>query len=85
METFLGYLVLGLVTLIGLFTAIQKFIEPINALNVSVQKLNDHIETLTKDNERQGKTLDDHEKQINDLHDRVGIVETKIDMYHKNT
>ena len=83
MEEFLGYLVLGLATLIALFAAAQKFLEPINALNLAVQELRDYISSLKDDDARQNAELKDHGKQISELSDRVGKVETKIEMYHK--
>lgn len=83
MEEFLGYLVLGLATLIGLFTAAQKFLEPIDALNLAVQELRDYIGSLKEDDERQNQDIKEHSKEIDKLKDRVGKVETKIDMYHK--
>jgi CHASE3 domain sensor protein len=84
METILGYIVLGLAALLGLFITFQKlFTEPVNALNITMQQLIGKIDALTKDDERQNETLSEHGKQINDLHDRVGKVETKMEMYHK--
>ena len=83
MEEFLGYLVLGLATLIGLFWTAQKFLEPINALNLAVQELRDYIGSLKEDDERQNADIKEHTKEIDKLKDRVGKVETKIDMYHK--
>lgn len=83
MEEFLGYLVLGLSTLIGLFFAAQKFLEPINALNLAVQELRDYIGSLKEDDERQNADIKEHGEQINQLKERVGKVETKMDLYHK--
>ena len=84
MEEFLGYLVLGLAALVGLLVSIQKlFTDPVNALNISMQQLSGRLDALAKDDERQNEMLAKHGEQINDLHDRVGIVETLIDMYHK--
>lgn len=83
MEEFLGYLVLGLSTLIGLFAAAQKFLEPINALNLAVQELRDYIGSLKEDDERQNADIKEHGEQIRKLQNDVGRIETKIDMYHK--
>lgn len=80
---FLGYLVVAIVTLGGFVAVIMKFVQPINDLRVVIQKLNDSIDNITKNNERQSKRLDKHDEQIDKLDHRVGTIETKIDMYHK--
>lgn len=80
---FLGYLVIAIVTLGGFVAVIMKFVQPINDLRVVIQKLNDSIDAITKNNERQTKRLDKHDDQIDKLDHRVGTIETKIDMYHK--
>lgn len=81
---FLGYLVIAIVTLGGFVAVIMKFVQPINDLRVVIQKLNDSIDAITKNNERQIKRLDKHDEQIDKLDHRVGTIETKIDLYHKN-
>lgn len=81
---FLGYLVVAIVTLGGFVAVIMKFVQPINDLRVVIQKLNDSIDNITKNNERQSKRLDKHDEQIDKLDHRVGTIETKIDLYHKN-
>lgn len=81
---FLGYLVVAIVTLGGFVAVIMKFVQPINDLRVVIQKLNDSIDAITKNNERQTKRLDKHDEQIDKLDHRVGTIETKIDLYHKN-
>lgn len=81
---FLGYLVMAVITLGGFVAIIMKFIQPINDLRVVIQKLNDSIDAITKNNERQTKRIDKHDEQIDKLDHRVGTIETKIDLYHKN-
>lgn len=81
---FLGYLVIAIVTLGGFVAVIMKFVQPINDLRVVIQKLNDSIDSITKNNERQTKRLDKHDEQIDKLDHRVGTIETKMDLYHKN-
>ena len=81
---FLGYLVIAIVTLGGFVAVIMKFVQPINDLRVVIQKLNDSIDSITKNNERQTKRLDKHDDQIDKLDHRVGTIETKMDLYHKN-
>ena len=81
---FLGYLVMAVITLGGFVAIIMKFVQPINDLRVVIQKLNDSIDAITKNNERQTKRIDKHDEQIDKLDHRVGTIETKIDLYHKN-
>lgn len=83
-EQFLGYLITGFITLGGFVAVIMKFIQPINDLRVVIQKLNDTIDTLKSDNSAQTKRLDKHGDQIDKLDNRVGKLETKMDLYHGN-
>jgi peptidoglycan hydrolase CwlO-like protein len=80
---FLGYLVSALITVGGFVGVIIKFIQPINELRVVIQKLNDNIDALKNDNTQQNRRIEKHGEQIEDLEHRVGKVETKIEMYHK--
>ena len=79
-----GYVTSAIITLGGFVTVIMKFIQPINDLKVVIQKLNDNIDMLRKDNTDQCKRIDKHGEQIDNLDHRVGKIETKIEMYHKN-
>lgn len=79
----IGYAVVVVITLGSFIAVIQKFTQPINELKVVIQKLNDCIESLRNDNEVQNKRLEKHGIEIDDLKDRVGKVETKINLYHK--
>lgn len=80
---FLGYLISALITLGGFIAAIMKFIQPINELRVVIQKLNDTIDALKDDTDILNKRIEKHGEQIDDLDHRVGKIETKIEMYHK--
>lgn len=80
---FLGYLISALITVGGFIGVIMKFIQPINELRVVIQKLNDNIDALKNDNTQQNRRIEKHGEQIDDLEQRVGKVETKIEMYHK--
>jgi peptidoglycan hydrolase CwlO-like protein len=80
---FMGYLVSAVITLGGFVAVIMKFIQPINDLRVVIQKLNDNIDALKNDNTKQSQRIDKHGEQIDSLEHRVGRVETKIEMYHK--
>lgn len=80
---FIGYLVSAIITLGGFVAVIMKFIQPINELRVAIQKFNDNIEMLTKANDKHDKILEKHEDEIVDLKSRVGMAETKIEMFHR--
>lgn len=80
---FLGYLVPAIVTLGGFVAVIVKFVQPINDLRVVIQKLNDIIDTLKSDNDLQNKRIEKHGEEIDKLDHRVGTLEVKMDMYHK--
>ncbi len=80
---FMGYLVSAIVTLGGFVAVIMKFIQPINDLRVVIQKLNDNIDMLKSDNENHDKRIEKHGQEIDKLDHRVGKLETKMDLYHK--
>ena len=80
---FLGYLIMGIITLGGFVAVVIKFVQPINDLRVVIQKLNDNIDALNKNNDQQNKKIDKHEEQIEDLDNRVGRIETKVKIYHE--
>lgn len=77
---FLGYLVSAIITLGAFVAVIIKFVQPINDLRVVIQKLNDNIDSLKKDNTQQNKRIDKHGEQIDQLDRRVGKIETKIEI-----
>lgn len=78
----IGYAVLAIITLGSFITLINKFTQPINDLRVVIQKLNDTIDNLKKENETTTKRLDKHGDEIETLDKRVGKLETRVDMYH---
>lgn len=80
---FMGYLVSAIITLGGFIAIIMKFIQPINDLRVVIQKLNDTIDTLKSDNASQNKRIEKHGEQIDNLERKVGKIETKMELYHK--
>ena len=77
---FLGYLVSAIITLGAFVAVIIKFVQPINDLRVVIQKLNDNIDSLKKENTQQNKRIDKHGEQIDQLDRRVGKIETKIEI-----
>ena len=80
---FLGYLIMALITLGSFIAVIMKFVQPINELRVVIQKLNDNIDSLKNDNVVQNKRIDRHGERIDQLDNRVGKIETKIEMIDK--
>ena len=80
---FLGYLIVAVITLGSFIAVIMKFVQPINELRVVIQKLNDSIDSLRNDNAVQNKRIDRHGERIDQLDNRVGKIETKIEMIDK--
>ena len=80
---FLGYLVSAVITLGGFIAVVTKFTQPINDLRIVIQKLNDAIDSLKNDSVQQHRKIEKHDEQIDALDYRVGKIETKIEMYHK--
>lgn len=80
---FLGYAVLAIVTLGSFIAVVMKIIQPVNDLRVVIQKLNDIIETMKRDNETQTKQISKNTENINNLDNRVGKLETRFEFYHK--
>ena len=80
---FLGYLIMAVITLGSFIAVIMKFVQPINELRVVIQKLNDNIDSLKSDNAIQNKRIDRHGERIDQLDNRVGKIETKIEMIDK--
>ena len=80
---FLGYLIMAIITLGSFIAVIMKFVQPINELRVVIQKLNDSIDSLRNDNAVQNKRIDRHGERIDQLDNRVGKIETKIEMIDK--
>lgn len=82
-NTIIGYAVTAIITLGSFIAVITKFTQPINDLRIVIQKLNDNIDMMKRDNENQGKKIDEHDHKLTNLDSRVGKLETKVDMYHK--
>lgn len=76
---FIGYLVSAIITLGGFIAIVMKFTQPINQLLVAIQKLNDNIDTIKRDAEVQNHRINKHGEQIDDLNNRVGTIETKVE------
>lgn len=81
-EQVIGYVVVAIVTLGGFIALMQKITQPINDLRIVIQELRDCINALKSDNTTQNKRLDKHGEEIDKLNNRVGNIETKINLYH---
>ena len=78
----LGYAIIALVTIISFISAILKFTQPINQLNIAIQELRDLIAGIKESNEEQNRRLREHGRQIDSLISRVDRLETKVELYH---
>ena len=74
---FIGYLITSIVTL-AFVGVVMKFVQPINDLRIVIQKLNDAIDTLTRDNQEQNNRINKHGEQIDDLNTRVASIESNM-------
>lgn len=75
---FIGYLITSIVILGAFVGVVMKFVQPINDLRVVIQKLNDAIDTLTRDNQEQNNRINKHGEQIDDLNTRVASIESNM-------
>ena len=57
---------------------VMKFVQPSNELRVVIQKHNDAIDTLTRDNQEQNNRINKHGEQIEDLNTRVTSIESNM-------
>ena len=83
MNEYIGIAVSVVITLGSFIAVIMKFTQPINDLRVVIQKLNDNIDTLKSDNANHDRRITQHGQEIDKLDNRVGKLETRMDMYHK--
>jgi hypothetical protein len=79
----IGYLVLAVITLGAFVAVIMKFVQPINELRIVVQKLLDRLESTEKNDAVRDERIKKHGEELTKLTGRVGKLETKMDMYHK--
>lgn len=67
-EQMIGIVVLGLSSLIGIFTALYR---PLNENTKAMTKLTMNIEQLAKRIEEQNKRIDEQERELNDYKDHM--------------
>lgn len=80
---FIGYLVLAVITLGSFIVVVQRFTQPINELKVVIQELKDCIAQIRSDSEMQNRRITQHGQEIDDLKERVNVMETKMEILHK--
>ena len=66
-------------------SAILKFTQPINQLNIAIQELRDLIAGIKESNEEQKQRIREHGRQINSLASRMDRLETKVDLIHNKS
>lgn len=62
----------------------EKKTKPFNDLNLSVIELNTSIKFLNATIQSLEQRVTNHGKEIDELHIKVGNLQTKMDMYHHN-
>ena len=80
----LGIVVSAVITLGGFVAVIMKFVQPINELNIVIQRLDDTIKNLQENNDVQNRRIGKHGEQIDKLDKRVSKIEVKMDSLHKD-
>lgn len=80
---YLGIVITALITLGSFIALIMKFVQPINELRVVIQKLNDRLDAKNEQDETRDKRIDAHGMHLDNLDGRVGKLETKMNIYHK--
>lgn len=80
---FLGFVVSAIITLGGFVAVIMKFVQPINDLRIVIQKLNDRLDAKNEQDETRDKRIEAHGQHLDKLDNRVGKLETKMSIYHK--
>lgn len=80
---YLGIIITALITLGSFIALIMKFVQPINELRVVIQKLNDRLDAKNEQDENRDKRIDAHGQHLDNLDGRVGKLETKMNIYHK--
>lgn len=79
----IGYAVLAIITLGAFIAVVLKFTQPINELRVVIQELKDCISNIKTNDVERDKRLNRHSEKLDNLDSRVGTLETKVTMYHR--
>ena len=81
---FLGEAVKTIITLGAFIAVIVKFIQPINELRIVIQKLNDNIDSMKRDNEDHEKRISRNSDKLENHENRINTLEIKVGTYHRN-
>ena len=81
--TFIGYVVLAIITIGSFGVIIIKLTAPINDLKLVIQELKDCVNAMKESSETQNRRIEKHGEEIDDLKNRVGKVETKVEHLEK--
>ena len=81
---FLGEAIKTIITLGAFIAVIVKFIQPINELRIVIQKLNDNIDSIKRDNEDHEKRISRNSDKLGNHENRINTLEIKVGTYHRN-
>ena len=81
--SFLGYAVTAIITLGAFIAIITKFTQPLNEVRLAIQKLIDRLDSMKEADDKRDKKIAENAEHIEKLDNRVGVVETKMKLYHK--
>jgi predicted nucleic acid-binding Zn-ribbon protein len=79
----IGSVVTTVITLGAFIAVIMKFMQPINDLKVVIQELKDCVKALKEDRDAIRKRVEKHGEEIDKLDRRVGDLELKMKLHHK--
>ena len=83
-----GMVAVALIALLGFIYVIrqnaQKEVEIFTELKICITKLTDEIKAMRETDATRDRRIDKHGDQIDKLDNRVGKLETKMDLYHKD-
>lgn len=80
----IGEAIKTIITLGAFVAVIVKFIQPINELRIVIQKLNDNIDAMKKDNEDHEKRISRNSDKLDNHESRINTLEIKVGTYHRN-
>lgn len=79
----LGYGITIIITLGSFIAVVNKFTQPINDLKIAIQELKDYVKALKEDRDLMRKRVEKHGEEIDKLDRRVGDLELKMKLHHK--
>lgn len=83
-----GMVAVALIAMISFVYAVKdktkKEVEIFTDLKICITQLTDEIKAMRENDAKRDKRIDIHGDKIDKLDNRVGTLETKMDLYHKN-